>query len=173
MHSCTLVKWPICQIPSCAPKSETLSASLISKIHGACLKYSAIFQECHDWLLSGLNVCSYHGPAPLWWEKTAFISHSWSIWDSNRLTSCDTKTFNIQRRSQDVRLWEPWRTGVSYKQKGDMSSREWVGGDKMAAGFHKVHFNMNRFQLLTVQFRLELVTSKASNLRGPNSSSPV
>lgn len=35
----------------------------------------------------------------------------------------------------------------------------------MAAGFHKVHFNMNGFQLLTVQFGLELVTSKAEMLR--------
>lgn len=31
MHSCTLVKWPICKISSCETKSETLSASLVFK----------------------------------------------------------------------------------------------------------------------------------------------
>lgn len=106
--------WPICEIPSTSIKTETLSASAMTPN----LRFtSQIF----------CNISGMSRPDGFWRnssemvikiKKTAMISHSWSIWDSYQLTSCDMKTV-----TGNIRMFTWEKTGGSKLQTKSRGNR--------------------------------------------------
>lgn len=157
MHSCTIATHML-KCLSCT-KRETLSASMI-------------FWICN---ISEMSWLTAFGVTVLWLALQLYGNFKKIL--SPTVGLCGTVIIwqvvtwrqpTVTRKSRMLNLCEAWQTGESElwttrktkRVTWTSMSEYWCGGDKMAAGFHKVHFNMNAFQLLTVQFGLKCVTSK-------------